>query len=209
MDAVWWQIVSFLGFFTLAIISPGPNFILVVNIALGGSRRDGLLTALGVATGSGLYALAGLLGVIALLETLPSLAFALRILGSGYLVYLGIGMLIGSWQLARRLPAKIPSIPAAPPGKVFLRGLVTNLSNPKAWAFYLSLFTLVLVPGTPTWAKGLLNIGMFLISFAWYATVALLISHRRVQPLFNRVQPLVQGILGTLLIGLGGKLLVR
>ncbi|RME40634.1 MAG: LysE family translocator, partial [Deltaproteobacteria bacterium] len=59
MDSVSLQILSFLSIFTLAIVSPGPNFVLVSRTALVHSRRSGLFAAFGVATGSGLFALAG------------------------------------------------------------------------------------------------------------------------------------------------------
>ena len=67
MDTTWPAIFTFLSAFTFAIVSPGPNFILVTNTALGQSRRAGLLTALGVATGSGLFALAGLVSLLLVL----------------------------------------------------------------------------------------------------------------------------------------------
>jgi threonine/homoserine/homoserine lactone efflux protein len=49
---------------------------------------------------------------------------------------------------------------------------------------------------------------MFVISFAWYAIVAVLISSRRFQPVFLGLQPVIQGTLGVLLVVLGGKVLL-
>jgi len=209
MDAVWLNIFATLAVFVLMIVSPGPNFILVVNTSLADSRRAGVLTALGVAIGSGLFALAGLLGLILLINSLPHFASVVRLAGGGYLAWLGIGML----RQALRRPAGTAVVAgsvarrSAGPAAV-RRGLFTNLTNPKAWAFYFSLFTLVASPATPLWAKVFLNLSMFLISFGWYAGVALLLSDRRVQPHFLRLQPLIQGVLGALLLWLGGRLLL-
>ena len=86
-------------------------------------------------------------------------------------------------------------------------GMLTNLTNPKAWAFYLSLFTLVMGPAFPLWGKVFLNISMFLISLVWYATVAYLVSSRTFQPLFLSYRPVIQGVLGFLLIIVGGRIL--
>ena len=61
MESIWPAIFTFLGVFTFAIISPGPNFILVTNTALNRSRREGILTATGVATGSDIFAFGALL----------------------------------------------------------------------------------------------------------------------------------------------------
>jgi len=209
VDIVWLNIFSVLSVFTLAIVSPGPNFIMVVNTALSDSRRAGLYTALGVATGSGLFALAGMLGLILAINSLPYFAIFAPLVGGVYLVWLGYKMI----RSKRRDPSSLVSVPAVAtdilhPVAAYRTGLLTNLANPKAWAFYLSLFTLVMIPETPFWAKVLLNLFMFIISFVWYAIVALLITDIRIRPQFLRVQHLVQALLGFLLIGLGGRLLL-
>lgn len=210
MDGIWINIGAVLTIFTLVIISPGPNFLLVVDTALGDSRRAGLYAALGVATGSGLFAAAGLLGLLLLVTALPHFTTALSLLGGGYLAWLGFGM-VRRWRRPGTAAAgtETPKRPALRPLAAYRTGLITNLTNPKAWAFYFSLFTLVMAPGAPLWEKIFLNLTMFLISFTWYACVALLISDRRLQPVFLRVQPVVQGVLGTLLIVLGGRLALQ
>lgn len=208
MQSIWPAIFTFLGVFTLAIVSPGPNFVLVCSVALGESRRAGLLTALGVATGSGLFALAGLAGLLVLAHALPHFALVMRFAGGGYLVWLGFDMLRNR---QRRVPLHSTATPAAMastrPLSAYCSGLLTNLTNPKAWAFYLSLFTLMMVPVFPLWGKIFLNAAMFLISFFWYAAVVLLICSPSIQPHFLAWRPLMQGLLGLLLMVLGGRIL--
>ncbi len=208
MDPVWLNIVTFLMVYTLAIVSPGPNFVLVLNTALNESRRSGLFTAFGVATGSGLFGLAGLLGLILIINSLPYFADLIRLVGGGYLVWLGVGMI-------RNYRRSLPSGPnltleaGKPTGLLAYRaGLLTNLSNPKAWVFYLSLFTLVIGPGLQLGHKIFLNLAMFLVSLGWYALVALLISSDRARPLFLRFKTPLQLVLGVLLVTLGGRILL-
>lgn len=205
MDSTWTVIITFLSVFTFAIVSPGPNFILVTNTSLGESRRAGLFTALGVATGSGLFALAGLAGLLVLVHSLPYFPMLMRIAGGCYLVWIGFDMFRNRRNLRAELTGRVER--QASSWRSFRCGLLTNLTNPKAWAFYLSLFALVLVPEFPLWGKVFLNSVMFLISFLWYATVVLLISSRRFQPVFLRLQPVIRKVLGSLLILLGGKIL--
>ena len=208
MEHIWLNICSMLLIFTVAIVSPGPNFIFVVNRSLTDSRRVGIYSAFGVATGSGIFAIAGLLGLIVLISALPYFSTLIRYLGGGYLIYLGITMLLSCRQPLATGNAENGTVNLVP-FKAYTTGLLTNLTNPKAWAFYLSLFTLMIEKDFPLWAKGFLAISMFLISFGWYALMALLISDRRVQGRFLRVQPVIKSVLGTLLILLGGKLLLR
>lgn len=208
MENIWLNICSILLIFTIAIVSPGPNFIFVVNRSLSDSRKAGFYSAFGVATGSGIFAISGLLGLLVLLSSLPYFATFTRYLGGGYLIYLGGTMLL-SCRRQTLVNTVENNTDAMAPLAAYTTGLFTNLTNPKAWAFYLSLFTLMIENEFPFWAKVFLAISMFLISFGWYALMALLISDRRVQGRFLRIQPLFKSILGSLLILLGGKLLLR
>ncbi len=207
MESTWSSIFIFLGVFTFAIVSPGPNFILVTNTALGQSRRSGLLVSLGVATGSGLFALAGFVGLLVLVHSIPYFALVSRFVGGGYLAWIGAGMLLNCRKKINNDPTA-ESVVEKGSLTSFRIGLLTNLTNPKAWAFYLSLFTLLMDPHFPLWGKVVLNLSMFIISLSWYSIVAMLISSRRFQPVFLGFQPVVQGSLGALLVLLGGKVLL-
>jgi len=207
MESTWPAIFTFLSVFTFAIVSPGPNFILVTNTALGGSRRAGLFTALGVATGSGLFALAGLAGLLILVHSLPYFVLIARFIGGSYLTWIGFDMVRNCRLNVSLETTETPKV-SCPSIVSYRIGLLTNLTNPKAWAFYLSLFALVMTPSFPLWGKVVLNVSMFLISLVWYATVAVLISSRTFQPIFLSWKPLIQGLLGVLLMLLGGKILL-
>ena len=182
---------------------------MVVNTAMSDSRRAGVYTSLGVATGSGLFALAGMLGLILVINSLPHFAIFVRIVGGSYLAWLGYNMIRSSRNQSQPdTDVQTDTMLLLQPLAAYRIGLLTNLSNPKAWAFYFSLFTLVMTPETPFWAKALLNSAMFVISFAWYASVAVLITDSRIRPMFLRIQPVVQSLLGIVLIWLGGRLLM-
>jgi len=209
MDPQTGNLISVLTIFTLAVISPGPNFVMITRTSLGTSRRSGLFTALGIATGSGLFALAGLTGLLLLITAIPYFTELSRFLGGGYLAWLGLEMLASNRQgLSSCHTSKPGSTQEFRAPTAFRIGLLTNLSNPKAWAFYLSIFTLVLQPGTPLLTRTLLNLAMFAISLAWYALVVLLLSDSRVQSGFIRAQPQIQRGLGLLLIILASRLIL-
>ena len=205
MESIWLAIFTFLGVFTFAIVSPGPNFILVTNTALNRSRAEGLLTATGVATGSGIFAFAGLVGLLPLVHSLPHFAGVMRFVGGGYLAWIGLDMLRTCCR--EIVPETKDRAIGASAMVPYRTGMLTNLTNPKAWAFYLSLFTLVMGPAFPLWGKVFLNLSMFLISLVWYVTVAYLVSSRTFQPLFLSYRPVIQGVLGCLLIIVGGRIL--
>jgi threonine/homoserine/homoserine lactone efflux protein len=205
MENVWLNISSVLLVFTLAIVSPGPNFILVVNRSLTSSRRNGVYTAFGVATGSGVFAFAGLVGLLPLVKSLPYFMGFMRFAGGGYLVWVGFDMLRTS--RVRFESSEDGDRETSSPYIPYRHGLITNLTNPKAWAFYLSLFTLVMETSFPVWSKVLLNASMFLISLAWYVSVVCLVSSNVFQPIFLNYKALFQGVLGLLVIVAGVKVL--
>ncbi len=209
MSQQWVEITTFLLVYALAIITPGSNFVMVLNTSLNSSRQTGVLMAAGVATGSGLFAMAGLFGLLVVVNTIPWFDVAMRIAGGGYLIYAGAVMLLALRAAGQGTEREMPAIVAFSPGQAFRAGLITNLTNPKAWAFYISLFTLVLIPDFPVWGRLFLCSAMFLISYAWYATIAVLASNQRLRPRLERLRPVVQGILGLLLIWLGCKLFGR
>ena len=165
------------------------------------------MTALGVATGSGLFALAGLVGLLVLIHSMPYFALMTRFVGGGYLAWIGADMLRHCRNKSAADTATTVQRETSPLASYQI-GLLTNLTNPKAWAFYLSLFALLMNPDVPLWGKVVLNIAMIVISFAWYAVVAVLISSRKFQPVFLGLQPFIQGLLGVLLLVLSGKILL-
>ena len=83
------SLVAFLGIAALVIVTPGPDTALTVRNTLGGGRRGGLGTALGVATGQAVWTAATSAGIAALLVASTSVFAALRLAGAAYLVWLG------------------------------------------------------------------------------------------------------------------------
>lgn len=113
-------------------LTPGPNMAWLAMLAAMQGRRRGFAAVAGVSLGLAIMgALAGL-GLAALLAAEPALYNALRWAGVLYLLYLAWD----GWKDAG-LPAEEATGITA--GAAFRRGLVTNLLNPKAAAFYVTV----------------------------------------------------------------------
>ncbi|MBL8674788.1 MAG: LysE family translocator [Rhodospirillales bacterium] len=93
-------LIAVFGVFIPALILPGPDFVAVVRASMTRGTAAGLLTTIGVSTGRGFYATLSLLGLSAILVEYQWLTWAVRVLGGGYLIYLGI-------KLVRAKPAVI------------------------------------------------------------------------------------------------------
>jgi RhtB (resistance to homoserine/threonine) family protein len=189
-----------------ATIAPGPAFVVITGAALGVSRRHGVLTALGVSTGTTLWVTATLLGLSVILAEMGFLARAIRLAGGTYLVYLGVMAL----RSALRPGAQAVAGPTCKsnPGGAYLSGLLVSLSNPKSAIFFVSVMSLLLTPETPLWAKLVSGGGIVVLSFGWYSSVACLLSHPAASSRYRRARRPIQGLLGALLTGFGGHLMI-
>lgn len=201
------SILTVLTVFTLAIISPGPNFLMVVQTALSAPRNCAFATAAGVAAGSGLFALTGMIGIMSLISALPYFTLIARITGGTYLCYLALRMLFSLRHINNTQRNSQQVHGPCPAATYFRIGLMTNLTNPKAWGFYLSLFTLVVSPSFGLIQKLVLTLAMFLISLSWYGTVALVTSGRKQESMPLKLRIVIQSTLAFLLFFFGGKLL--
>jgi threonine/homoserine/homoserine lactone efflux protein len=188
-----------------AVITPGPNFLIVSRNSLTASRRAGLITAAAVALGAILWVFTGLLGFIAIVAQ-SALAFnVIKVFGTLYLIGIGLHTL-----LTRPDSADAEESSAAAPEMgdraAFLSGLLTALSNPKSALYYLFLFT-SLVPLDADAAHKLL-IGALLvgISWGWYALLAVTFSGAWFRRAYRRAQRGLNMAFGGLWIGLGIKL---
>jgi threonine/homoserine/homoserine lactone efflux protein len=148
-------LLGLLGVLTLGLLSPGPDFLLILRNSLGPTAARGLGTAAGIALGLAVQVATISLGFAAL----PAPAMhALQLAGAAYLSYLGLRALLArpsSDTAADPTPASTHNSVIRPYHEIvqlardgFTNGLVCNLTNPKAFLFFVGLFAQVLPPGT-------------------------------------------------------------
>ncbi|WP_432852525.1 LysE family translocator [Amycolatopsis sp. CA-161197] len=183
-----------------AAVTPGPNFVLIAHTAAAGSRRAAVAVAAGVVVAGGLLATVAVFGLGALLAATPWLATALRIVCGLYLAWLGIRL----WWKARA-----PDQEPLPERKnAFGQGMLSNVTNPKAAVFFGSVLTATLPPTEPTATKAA-AIGLIVLASAtWHLSVALLFSSPATQRWYDRARPVLNRVVGVVLVVLGVALAV-
>lgn len=195
-----------IGVYALAVMSPGPSFLLVVRTGLARSRRAGQAMALGIASGSFIYAAATLFGLSIVFAYLPALATTVQLAGGIYLCWLGLRMLLSR---GAALPVDAPA-PAALPAdlwRAYRQGLIANLANPKVVAFFIGLFASVITPGLPVWARLAVLVGVTAVDAAWHLALATLFSASKAQGLYRRFGRWLDRLFGGLLIVVGARLI--
>nr|WP_240158433.1 LysE family transporter [Pantoea sp. Tr-811] len=190
----------------LACVSPGPDFIAVTSNALV-SRKRGMGVALGTSAGITLWAVLAIVGLGVLLNTVAWLYDAIRVVGAGYLIYMGIKMLLGARRPYGDLEISRTQNTSTPAPRV---GLLVSATNPKAAAFFGSFFITVLPAQAPWWVLAAAVVVVTVVSFAWFSTLALMFSTDRVRAYYAKVRRPIDALMGAALVGLGLRLaLVR
>lgn len=167
---------------TLAVVTPGPNFFNIAQLAASQSRRHGVVAALGVATGTVLWGLAGGLGIKTLFSAAPTLYLGFKIAGGCYLIYLGL-------KQFKRKPPVVPGALAAARQTylgVYARGFLGNMTNPKSALFVATIFATAMPAHVPPLLLALAVLTMATLSFSWYCSVALFFASRRIAGVYER-----------------------
>ena len=206
MDYLTGPLLAFLGISALVIMTPGPDTAVTIRNTLTGGRAGGVATALGVATGQAIWALATSAGIVALLVASELLFLAVKYAGAAYLVWLGLQSLRAAFRPAAGRGAIAAARPLTP-GGAFSQGLVSDLSNPKMAAFFTSLLPQFVPPDTASFV-GLILLGLLfsLLTLFWLVSYTLAIA--RVGKVLRRpaIRRALEGITGAALVGLGLKL---
>lgn len=187
----------------IAVITPGPNFFIVVHTALDTGQKHSLSTVLGIVAGTFIWALSGYFGLSLLFKAIPILYFAVKIMGGLYLIYLGCKLLFKKSDGTVIRPRKKTTSTDC-----FRLGLLTNLLNPKTAAFMTSLFAATF-PQDASVALGAASIMVVCaISALWYSLVCFFFSRSKAQAVYDRQKRKIEKIAGTIFIAFGLKLAV-
>lgn len=181
----------------LAVISPGADFAMISRNSLLYGKRAGLAAALGIGLGVQVHVMYTLLGA-SLLQQTPLLLQLLRVLGAGYLVYVG-------WCTFRSGAVNEAAAPDSQ-GRALRNGFLTNALNPKTMLFVISTYTQVVAASTPL--PVLLGYGLFmsLAHVLWFALVAVLLAQDGLRQRLLGVQLWLNRGIGLLLMALGSLL---
>lgn len=145
------------------LIVPGPSVLYIVTRSIEGGRLAGLVSALGIATGTVGHVVAAAVGLSALLAG-SAVAFTIvRFAGAGYLLYLGIRRLITpESESAESDAARATEIPRL--ARVYTQAVLVNLLNPKTALFFLAFLPQFVDTSAGSVTGQILVLGMILIS---------------------------------------------
>ena len=197
---LWTSLITIIGIWFITVLSPGPNFFATTYTATTQSRRLGIIVSIGIAAGTTIWATASLAGLGLLFQTTAWLYQFVKLAGGLYLIYLGVKTLLSANRTSATASIQRRAMSS---GQAFWRGLVVDLSNPKAAVFFTSLFAVAVPPDAPLWFQSLIVAAVVIMAGGWYALVACLVNLRPVALALAKAQKAVAYLTGTVFIALG------
>ncbi len=137
-------------------LAPGPDTAYIVGRSIAQGRAAGIASALGITVGSIFHTCAAALGLSAILAASAWAFGAVKIIGGGYLVFLGLKML-----LERRARLNVPSdFDRSTTMAAFRQGILTNILNPKVALFFLAFLPQFIDPTSDAKVAAFITLGL-------------------------------------------------
>lgn len=180
-----------LGIFAVGFVSIGPNILAIIGTSMERGRRHGVALALGVGTGSGIWATLTVAGLTALVSAYAEAVFVLKVLGAAYLLWLAFKAFRSAATPDGRIATK-----AARGGNLFGRGLLIQMTNPKAALQWVAIVGIGLGADAPLWVAVTLVVSATAMSLLGHLAYAVTFSTRPVVAFYQRARRWIDAALG-------------
>lgn len=198
------EIITTTSIILIGIISPGPDFLLITRNSLILSKRAAIFSALGVSAGAMIHVFYSIIGLGLIISKSLILFSIIKYLGVVYLFYIAFKSLKSHSQKdsdCQDIKSNMSCVQA------FTMGFLTNVTNPKAILFYLSVFTLVIRPTAPLHLKMFYGVEVFLLAFTWFSLVVLVFSCHLIASKLQKLQNYMEKFISYTFIALGFKVM--
>ena len=154
-------------------LTPGPDTLYILGRSVAQGREAGIASAFGISLGSIFHTCAAALGLSAILATSAKAFAAVRLVGGGYLVFLGMKMI-----LDRRRELALPfNFRRRTTLAAFRQGVLTNVLNPKVALFFLAFLPQFIDPASNMKIAAFITLGLTFVTtgtiwclvLAWFA----------------------------------------
>ena len=198
------EFVSIAGFHLLAVASPGPDFAIVLKQSLRYGKRIGIYTALGIGSGILLHIIYSLLGFGLLIQKFEWAYIMFKLIGAGYLIYLGIMALKAQPFEVKNYHHENTGIPHS---KAFKQGFFVNALNVKATLFFITIYTAFVSQQTPIGWQVSYGLYMAIATALWFSFLAILFGNKHIKSKIGTIGIWIERITGVVMIVLAFKLL--
>ena len=196
--------IAILHFF--AVSSPGPDFIIVTRQSIRSGRTAAIFTSLGIASGILVHSFAAMTGLTYIISSNPLVFLYLKIIASIYLGYLGFISIFNSSSITQYTSDQSTS------NQNFLYsyriGFITNVLNPKAILFFITVFSIVVDSSTSVLSLGIYGAYMSIATFIWFIFVSYIFTNTTLINKYRNSLPIFEKILGCILLLIASQILL-
>ena len=187
-----------------AVASPGPDFALITRQSLRFNRKVAIWTSLGIGMGILFHCLLAITGLVLLITSNELFSTILKIIGSTYLLYLGINSVLVTQN---RNETEIRERDNLDKFNGFLVGLITNITNVKAILFFVTVFSVVIDTDN---SLSLIFYGayMALATFLWFAFISYVFTSENFKNKFSSILKYFEKVIGIILILLSLQIII-
>ncbi len=188
----------------LAVMSPGPDFVMVLRNSLRHGRGAGLASALGVACGCLLSFTLVVLG-LKILFSYHVIKVAFSLICGVYLMYIGFLSIRNKSQHQQLFGEKHTSVHL---WRYFKNGLLTNLFNPKLYTLSAAILTYTEQQHPSLVTNVAIVVGQGIMALLWFSAVSIVFSYSRVQSTYLQKERLINILVGVIFIVLGIRIIL-
>ena len=178
-----------------AVMSPGPDFVLITRQSIRHGRIAALWTAGGIGSGILFHSFLAVTGILFLLASDDFYLLILKLICSSYLLYLGIGSIFrpSNFNIQKDAVSKWSNVGG------FSAGLLTNITNIKALLFFITLFGIVLNDQT---RNSFIFYGFYMAiaTFIWFSCVSYIFTSNIFKNKFIKFFTFFEKFLGITLV---------
>ncbi len=180
-----------LGIFSVGFVSIGPNILAIIGTSMERGRQDGVRLALGVGSGTAIWASLTVAGLTALITAYAGMVTLLKVFGAAYLLWL-------AFKAFRSASTPTPRMkPNSATGKnLYFQGLAIQMTNPKAALQWIAIVGLGLGSDAPMWVGVTLIVASTSLSLLVHAAYAITFSTQPVVLFYQRARRWIECGLG-------------
>lgn len=184
----------------IAVISPGPSFLITAQTAVARSRLDGVKVALGLGAGTVVWGTAAVFGLNAFFHAFPTLFMVMRVAGIAFLLWIAS-------QIFRHAAEPLLLEGRGAAGNPFAKGFLVQIGNPKVAVFFGTIFVTMAPGNPPLWLMVALVAVFTFNEVWWYTVVALFFGAGPVRAFYLHAKQWIDRVTGLFLGALGLRLL--
>ena len=199
------EFLLIVGAHLLAVMSPGPDFVMITTRTLQSGKKAGMFVAFGLGIGILWHSIFALFGLSYIIEKSIVVFTIIKVIGSLYLLWM-------AWHLLQSKKTQSDEMVSNRKHKIsawqnIKTGFLTNILNPKASLFFLAVFSQVVSPHTSLLIKSLYASEMVTMTVVWFSLVAWTVDKQTVRRMYMQIKHWIDRSMGVVLAALGLRLL--